>query len=54
VFEAAPVGMVVTEPGGRFVRANRAFCELVGYSDEDVLGLRAVDLTPPEDLDAEL
>ena len=34
----------------RFVRANRAICELLGYSQEELLLLSVPDLHPPEDL----
>lgn len=32
---------------GQFVRANRAFCDLLGYSPEDLLGKSVMALTPP-------
>ena len=38
VIEALSDGMLEYDVGeGRFVRVNRAFCELVGYSPDDVL-----------------
>ena len=37
-FEQAAVGMAMVAPDGRFMRVNRALCELVGY-DADALDL---------------
>jgi PAS domain S-box-containing protein len=34
----------------RFVRANRAICELLGYSKEELLSLSIADIHPPESL----
>ena len=39
---------------GRFVRVNRAFCELVGYSSGELTGLTFQAITHPDDLDADL
>ena len=53
-FENAPVGMTQLSIGGRFMRVNRAFCELVGYSESELIGRFFHDLTHPEDLVAEM
>jgi len=49
-FEAAPVAMAVAGTGGRLLRVNRAFCELLGYRHEQLVGRSYTDLTDPEDL----
>jgi PAS domain S-box-containing protein len=36
----------------RFVRANRAICRMLGYSEEQVLSLSVADIHPPADLPA--
>jgi diguanylate cyclase (GGDEF)-like protein/PAS domain S-box-containing protein len=37
VFGAAPVGMALAAPGGRFVRVNDALCDLLGYTRAELL-----------------
>ena len=36
---------------GRFMRCNQALCKLLGYTEEELLGLTFQDITHPEDLD---
>lgn len=43
---------VVTGEGVKFGYVNDAFCRLVGYSREELLAMRTIDLVPPEDLEA--
>jgi PAS domain-containing protein len=35
---------------GRFVRVNRALCEMVGYSSDELIGLTFQAITHPDDL----
>ena len=47
--------MVLTEAEtGRFLRVNPAFCELTGYSRDEILSLSFRSLTHPDDLAASL
>lgn len=46
----APIGMAVVALDGRFVRANKALCELVGYTADELQRLRFQDITHPGDL----
>jgi len=49
-FALAGVGQVQTDPKtGRFIRVNNRFCEMVGYSDEELLTMTDLDITHPED-----
>jgi PAS domain S-box-containing protein len=50
-FENAPIGiaLTLTSPEDRWLQVNQAFCELVGYSQEQLLGLTISDLTHPAD-----
>jgi diguanylate cyclase (GGDEF)-like protein/PAS domain S-box-containing protein len=50
-FEEAAIGMSVSEPDGRFVQVNRSLCEMLGYSEEELLGATFREITHPEDLD---
>ena len=51
-FEQAPVGIVNVAPDGRLLRANQRFCELLGYSYQEVLGRPYADFTHADDLRA--
>lgn len=53
-FSHAPIGMCLVGTDGRFLRVNRSLCELVGYTEDDLLGLTFQDITHADDLDADL
>lgn len=44
-----PVAYALLSPEGRFVRVNKAACELFGYPESVLLSLTARDITHPED-----
>ncbi|MCL7488816.1 MAG: PAS domain S-box protein [Desulfobulbaceae bacterium] len=50
LFEAANVGKVIILPSGE-ISANRAFCELLGYSREELRNKTWQELTAPQDID---
>jgi len=50
VFENSAIGFVLADPSGRFVEANRAFQELVGYTTEELKTLTYADITHPDDI----
>ena len=52
--DEAPIGMALVALDGRFVRVNRALCEIVGYSPGELTGLTFQAITHPDDLDADL
>jgi two-component system, cell cycle sensor histidine kinase and response regulator CckA len=49
IFENAAVGIAYYRIQGEFIRVNKGFCDLVGYSAEELAGMKAVVLTHPED-----
>ena len=49
VFEAGGAGMVVSDCNGHYVRVNKAFCDLLGYSAEEIIGRTPVDLAHPDE-----
>ena len=49
VFRDAGVGMVIVSPEGRFLAANKAFCDSLGYTEEELLEKTVKSLTFPED-----
>lgn len=53
-FEQAAVGIAHVSPDGRFIRLNQKFCEIVGYSEKEVLKLKFQDITHPDDLGKDL
>lgn len=53
-FEQAAVGMAHVGLDGRWLRVNERACELLGYSREELLGLRCADVTHPDDLDTDV
>jgi diguanylate cyclase (GGDEF)-like protein/PAS domain S-box-containing protein len=54
-FENAPIGMsmISLEPEhrGRYLRTNTAFCEMLGYSDDEIVGQSMREVTHPEDVE---
>jgi PAS domain S-box-containing protein len=50
VFESANVGKSITLPTGEIV-VNRAFCDLLGYTQEELKSRKWEELTAPEDID---
>lgn len=53
VFENASIGMALVAPDGRWLKVNRALCDLVGYSPEELAALSFQDITHPDDLPAD-
>ena len=49
MFEAVNVGMYTCDADGRFIQANPAFCEFIGYSEDDLRKLGIRDVTHPGD-----
>jgi PAS domain S-box-containing protein len=54
VFEHAPFGMAVTGLDGRFLQVNEALCEMLGYSERNLLETTWTALTHPDDLELSL
>ena len=48
-FEHAGIGMAVLAPDGHWLEANRALCEMLGYSEEVLRQMKIHDLTHSED-----
>lgn len=53
-FNLAAVGLAHVAPDGRFLRLNQRFCDIVGYSDAELLQRSFQDITWPEDLETDL
>lgn len=46
----APIGLVITDNQQRLLSANKAFCALTGYSEQEVMGNTYALYTHPDDL----
>ncbi len=54
LFDQAPAGIVVQGQDGRVVRANQTFCDMFGYSRDEVIGVQLDEIVAPdEDLKSE-
>ncbi len=53
-FEQAAVGIVHATLDGRFMKANRKFCEIVGYSQEELHDMTFMDITYEHDLHSDM
>jgi len=50
-FELAGSGVALIGLDRRFLRVNRRMCEILGYSEAELLSLRGRDISHPDDLD---
>jgi PAS domain S-box-containing protein len=48
-FEHAPIGVTLVSTQGRFLKANRAMCELTGYSEAELTNKSFQEITHPDD-----
>lgn len=53
-FDAAAIGMALVGLEGRFLQVNPSLCEIVGYSEGELLAKTFQDITHPDDLEADL
>ena len=50
-FELAGVGVAHIDLERRFQRVNRRLCEIFGYPESELIGIRAREFSHPEDID---
>ena len=48
IFEGSPLGMATCDPDGRFLRVNKSFCNMIGYTEVELLPMTYKDITPPD------
>jgi PAS domain S-box-containing protein len=53
-FDDGPIGMTLVNPQGRFLRANRALSDMLGYSEAELREIDFQSITHPEDLEKDL
>ncbi len=51
IFESAPIAMAVRNLKGNFSQTNRAFQEMLGYSEEEFQEMSFTDITHPDDIE---
>ena len=52
--EYSAIGVALVAPDGRWLQANRALCEILGYSETELLNINFQVLTHPDDLERDL
>jgi two-component system, sensor histidine kinase and response regulator len=53
-FDEAPIGIALVGPNGRWLEVNRVLCQILGYTEAELLERSFQDITHPDDLDADL
>lgn len=53
-FENAAIGMALVSPDGRWLKVNRSVCDIVGYSEQELLSKTFQEITHADDLDLDL
>ncbi|MFW9993011.1 MAG: PAS domain S-box protein [Candidatus Odinarchaeota archaeon] len=49
IFEKANIGMVITDLKLTIIAANKAYCDIVGIPESEIVGIKTEIITPPED-----
>lgn len=49
IYENAAVGISLIDLNGRWLHVNQRFCEMLGYSEEELIGRAVADVTHPQD-----
>lgn len=53
-FENGAVGMALLDESGKWLKVNSKVCQIVGYTEQELLNLTFQDITHPEDLYTDL
>ena len=53
-FDGAGIGMALTDPRGPIFDVNRALCDFLGYTPEELRAMTFLDITHPDDVDLSL
>ncbi len=54
IFEQAAVGIIHVDSNGQFLKVNKRFCEITGYTEQELLGSTFKDITHPDDLNMQI
>ncbi len=53
-FEHASIGMAISDHTGKGLRVNQTLCNMLGYSNDELLNTSFMDITHPDDLEKDL
>lgn len=53
-FHDAPIGMMLVDMDWQVLRVNRSICEMLGYTQDELLSKTFQDITHPEDISSDL
>src|SRR5688572_5338398 len=53
-FESASAGIAIVALDGRWIRVNHALCEMLGYTERELLSTDFQTITHPDDLESDL
>lgn len=53
IFDNAPIGMALTDLNKSFIKVNKAYCDIIGYSKKELLNMTFEDVTHPDDIEIE-
>jgi PAS domain S-box-containing protein len=52
LFDMSAIGMAQVSPEGNYLRVNHKYCQMLGYSEHELLDLTIYDVTHPDDREA--
>lgn len=53
-FDNAAIGMAIVSPEGCWLQVNRSLCQILGYSESELLATSSQEITHPDDLETDL
>jgi PAS domain S-box-containing protein len=53
-FDYAAIGMALASPEGRWLQVNRSLCDILGYTEHELLGMTFQEITHPDELSSVL
>jgi len=54
IFAEVPIGLAVVDLGGHLLQVNRAFCEMLGFDEQELIAFSLMALTHPDDAGADM
>jgi PAS domain S-box-containing protein len=54
IFAEVPIGMAIVDLEGHVLQVNKAFCEMLEYDEQELIGLNLSAITHPDDIGADM